>query len=558
MYKNPSDLDSFLREMSPKELRAALATFVPPDATQTERIAAIELVLNSANGLSVRAAMGRWISEHVVPAGKLVPAAHVRWIPVVRDAMLYVVSHLSSNRLAPKLLEQLELPLRTHPETRLLRLISKVPGLQKLGQVLAHNRHLNPSLRQALIGLENGIRDVKAAEIAELIRQRLGSRIVDFDVRFRPVIMSEASVSAIVRFTWSNPDTGRRERGVFKVLKPYIPLYFGEDMEMLQGLAEYFGSKLNDYGLSGNVLADTFTKVRRLLEHEVDLPGEQKTLRSAYAMYQRMPGVRVPKVITPLCTSDITAMSEEQGTKITLAVRRMSAWQRARLSERLVEALVALPLFSAENDSLFHADPHAGNLFYDSATGQIVIFDWALTERLTREQRRHLALLFGFVGLRDRVSVALEIEALRQNGRAQISRPSREVRDQVCDFIDELPLARLPSAVDAVRLLERLAMNGMKFPAPLIMLSKVMLTLDGILTDLGASENCMGIGIARHLVRQSMTHPTFIASPIRTPDWIALECSAIMYFGRLWIRWEELLLAAITSRTKPSPQPSLA
>jgi ubiquinone biosynthesis protein len=557
MLNNPSDLDSFLRNLSPKELRSALSAFVPSNLTPAERVAAIESVLNSPDGASVRIAMAHWISEHIVPASKLVPSAHVRWIPVVRDAMLYVVSHLSSNRLAPKLLEQLELPLRTHPETRLLRLISKVPGLQKLGQVLAHNRHLNPPLRNALIGLENGIRDVRANEIAELIRNRLGSRITDFGVRYRAVIMSEASVSAIVRFTWMNPDSGRRERGVFKVLKPYIPLFFAEDMEMLQGLAEYFGSKLNDYGLSGDVLSDTFTKVRRLLEHEVDLPGEQKTLRSAYTMYQSMPAVRVPRVITPLCTADITAMSEEQGTKITLATRRMSPWKRARLSERLVEALVALPLFSAESESLFHADPHAGNLFYDSATGQIVIFDWALTERLSREQRRHLALLFGFVGLRDRVAVAQEIEALRHNSRTQVSKPSRQLRDQVCEFLDALPLARLPSAVDAMRLLERLAMNGMKFPAPLIMLSKVMLTLDGILSDLGASENCMGMGIARHLVRQSLVHRKLIASPIKARDWVAFQCSALLYVGRLWIGWEELLLAAIASRTT-SPQPSAA
>lgn len=551
---NPADFDTFFRDLSPKELRAALETFVPSGLGSAQKVAAIEAVLNSPSGVSVRAAMGRWISEHIVPASKLVPEVHARWIPVVRDAMLFVVSHLSSRRLAPKLLEQLELPLRTRPETRLLRLISKVPGLQKLGQVLAHNQHLNPPLRKALIRLENEIRDVKATDIARLIRERLGDRIAFFDVHFRPAIMSEASVSAIVRFTWMNPDTGERERGVFKVLKPYIPNFFAEDMEMLQGLAEYFGSKLDDYGLSGDVLSDTFTKVRRLLEHEVDLPGEQRTLRSASKMYESMRGVRVPQVITPLCTADITAMSEEQGTKITVAIRRMSKWKRARLAERLVEALVARPLFASEADALFHADPHAGNLFYDPAKGNIIILDWALTERLTREQRRHLALLFGYVALRDRVSVAAEIEALRRNGRDHNGRnhngrPPRELRTRVDEFIDQLPIAQLPSAVDAMRLLERLAMSGMKFPAPLIMLSKVMLMLDGILAEIGASNNCIGIGISRHLIRQSIGDWSLIASPIKGFDWINLQCSALMYVGRLWIRGEEMLLGSLTSRT---------
>ena len=552
----PAEVDTLFNDLSPRQLRETLESYVPPGLSQAQKVAAIEMVLVSPIGVSVRSAMGRWISEHVVSAAKLVPAVHSRWVPVVRDAMLFVVSHLSASRLAPKLLEQLELPLRTRPETRLLRLISKVPGLQKLGQVLAHNQNLNPPLRKALIRLENEIRDVKATEIAHLIRERLGDRIALFDVRFRPVIMSEASVSAIVRFTWMNPDTGQRERGVFKVLKPYIPSFFAEDMQMLQGLAEYFGSKLNDYGLSGDVLADTFTKVRRLLEHEVDLPGEQRTLRTAVTMYRSMPGVRVPRAITPLCTADITAMTEEQGSKITVATRRMSKWKRARLAERLVEALVARPLFSSEPDALFHADPHAGNLFYDPAKGDIIIFDWALTERLTREQRRHLALLFGFVALRDRVSVAAEIEALRQSGRnhnGHSVRPSEQLREQVAEFLDQLPIAQLPSAVDAMRLLERLAMNGMKFPGPLIMLSKVMLMLDGILAELGASKNCMGIGISRHLVRQSLRHQSLIASPIKGLDWLNLQCSAVMYVGRLWIRWEEMLLG-----TGPNVARSLA
>ncbi len=547
-----AQIDTLFHDLSPGQLRKALETFVPPGLSAAQKVASIETVLNSPVGISVRAAMGRWISEHIVPASKLVPEVHARWVPVVRDAMLFVVSHLSSQRLAPKLLEQLELPARTRAETRLLRLISKVPGLQKLGQVLAHNQNLNPPLRKALIQLENDIRDVKAGEIANLIRQRLGDRIALFDVRFRPVIMSEASVSAIVRFTWMNLDSGRRERGVFKVLKPYIPDFFAEDMEMLQGLADYFGSKLDDYGLSGDVLSDTFTKVRRLLEHEVDLPGEQRTLRIAGAMYASMPGVRVPGVITPLCTADITAMSEEEGSKITVATRRLSKWRRARLAERLVEALVARPLFSSEPDALFHADPHAGNLFYDSAKGDLIIFDWALTERLTREQRRHLALLFGFVALRDRISVAGEIEALRHGGRnhnGHNGRPSRQLRGQVAEFVDQLPMAKLPSAVDAMRLLERLAMGGMKFPAPLIMLSKVMLMLDGILAELGASDNCMGMGISRHLVRQSLRDRSLIASPIKAFDWINLQCSALMYVGRLWIRWEELLLGADTPKT---------
>jgi hypothetical protein len=123
------------------------------------------------------------------------------------------------------------------------------------------------------------------------------------------------------------------------------------------------------------------------------------------------------------------------------------------------------------------------------------------------------------------------------------------LREQVAEFLDHLPIAKLPSALDAMRLLEHLAMNGMKFPGPLIMLSKVMLMLDGILAELGASKNCMGIGIGRHLLRQSLRHQSLIASPIKGSDWLNLQCSALLYVGRLWIRCEESLLGAASPET---------
>src|SRR5262249_49306383 len=124
---------------------------------------------------------------------------------------------------APKVVEQMEMPATTSAEMRLLRLIAKVPGLQKIGQVLARNRRLPAPLRKALSELENGIADVSADEIRAIVARELGDRMKTYRVQLAETILSEASVSAVLRFTWRNPAGGRRERGVFKVLKPHIP-----------------------------------------------------------------------------------------------------------------------------------------------------------------------------------------------------------------------------------------------------------------------------------------------------------------------------------------------
>ncbi len=546
---DPSLFGEYLRGLSPEQLQQAFRSLVSESATREERVAAIQAALASETGRALRAEMGRWIVDHLVPVEHLVPEPYTAWRQPVREAMLFVVGHLSDARLAVKLLEQIELPPNARPETRLLRLIAKVPGLQKLGQVLARNRHLRPALRKALAELENGIHDVDAAGVEAIIRRQLGPKLERFAVEIKPKLLSEASVSAVICFTWRNPQSGARERGVFKVLKPHIPLYFAEDMELLHDLAQYFGRRHREYGSGASAIPDTFKKVRRLLQHEVDFPREQKTLLEAGALYKHVRGVRIPGVIRPLCTDTITAITEETGAKVTDEVARMPAGRRRAVAEQLVEALVAVPLFAPTEHSLFHADPHAGNLLYNGRTGELIIIDWALRERLSREQRRQLALLFLMVALRDPVGAANAITAMAEQPVRCGSRKAEVIRDRVRRFMDALPLTRLPSATDAMRLLEEVAFQGVRFPAPLIMLSKVLFTLDGILEDIGGDGASMGVVMARHIARRWLTDRSAIASPLTSSDWITVQCSALLYGSRLWIKGEQTIMDRLLSRT---------
>jgi len=546
-----------LGQLAPGQLRNALANLLPANATTAEKIAAIESGLRSPLGQSVREAMAKWIVDEIVPVDALVPESYAKWRPPVRDAMMFVVARLSPARLAPKLLEQIELPPKTSAEVRLLRLIAKVPGLQKLGQVIARNQHLQPALRKALAKLENGIRDVQPENIRAIIQRDLGKKITTCDVRIARSILSEASVSAVVRFTWRNPATGRRQRGVFKVLKPHIPNYFAEDMDYLQGLAQYFGDRHHSYGFPADLIPDTFRKVRRLLRHEVNFVREQKTLLEASALYHSIRGVRVPGLIAPLCTPGITALTEEQGIKVTNAAARLPSANRRKVAEQLIEALVAVPLFAATQNAIFHGDPHAGNLLYDNRTGELTIIDWALRERLDREQRRHLALLFLMVSLRDPVGASSEIVALSQHSIRMRSPRGRMIRQSVSDFLGQMPASRLPSAADAMRLLERVAMKGIKFPASLIMLSKVMFTLEGILGDIVGTNTGMGFTIARRLAQRWLRNRSAFRSPLRTRDWFTLQCSALLYTSRLWVQWEQAMVNRFlkpTFITPPAPQ----
>jgi ubiquinone biosynthesis protein len=527
-----------LQQFTPEKLQAVFFSAYP---TRSERVAAIEAMLRGPAAQLLREQIGHWVIQRL-PAEELVPEKYAHWRPLVQDAMLFMFLHLSIERLAPKLVEQIDLPANTATGERLLNLISKVPGLQKLGQVLARNRHLLPRLRRSLTELENGISDMTAEQVRAIVLEELGPRLEEYEVRLKTGIFFEASVSAVVRFSWRNPDTGRRERGVLKVMKPHIPECFAEDMDLLAQLAKYVARKHREYGFAKRVLPETFSDVRRLLQHEVEFSREQGTLTEAHRLYASVLGIRVPRLIQSLCTSKITAMSEEHGKKITDAAAGMAGWQRTRLSESLIEAFLAVPLFSPEKEAMFHADPHAGNLLYDSKGGSIVILDWALTERVSREARRHLAMLFFMTALRDPDGICQQIQAMSRGGAARKRSQTKTIRNCVNGFIATLPITRIPGANDTLNLLEDIALKGVRLPAPLILLRKVLFTLDGVRHDIGGPDVSILSVLMRHAAPRWLTSWKALGAPLSMKDWLTVESSAMRYGGRLWWQGTQALL----------------
>jgi len=491
--------------------------------------------------------VGRWIAE-AVPVESLVPEIYAAWRPVVRDALQFIFSRLSAERLAAKLVEQLDLPLDTAHGARLLVLISKMPAIQKLGQVVARQRHLGDPLRNALAELENGMSDVTAASVRSIVSKQLGPRLRRFCVKLDARIMCEASVSAILPFTWRDPETRKRERGVFKVLKPYVPRSFAEDLQLLQSLSEFLTAN-RQYGFASQHVPEMVAEVRLLLHHELDFETERATLRDTLRTYRLTLGVRVPRLIEPLCTSQITAMSEERGVKVTDAFPKRPQ-QRLRVAEQLIEALIAVPLLSRERETILHADPHAGNLLYDEDRHELTVLDWALTERLDRESRRQLAMLVIMTILRNPAGVAEAILNLRSEAGGEKAHEPELVRRSVEQFFANAPRRSL-GGEDALELLDRIALAGVRFPAALAMFQKALFTLDGVLYDLVGAKIPINRVLIRDFVVRGLASFGLNHPPLSLPDLISLQRSALLYPAR----WGVSALRAVIPLTGSEASP---
>ncbi|MBZ5609206.1 MAG: hypothetical protein LAP38_13165 [Acidobacteriia bacterium] len=479
----------------------------------------------------LRDALGAWIAQ-LLSVDLLVPEVYSKWRPLVRDSIEFLFSRLSGQRLAAKLVEQIDLPVNTPPASRLLLLISRMPGIQKLGQVLARHQRLEASLRAALSELENGMCDANPRSIRAIISKQLGTRRLEkYAVKLAPAILAEASGSAVMRFTWRNPDTKRRERGVFKVLKPYVRECFSEDLQLLQQLSEYLAHR-RGYGFATQHVADMVSEVRLLLQHELDFVREQATLQAAGRTYRISLGIRVPRLIAKLSTAEITAMSDEKGVKVT-DVFPGRPYLRRRVAEQLVEALVTVPLLSRDPQVVFHADPHAGNLLYDEEAGKIVVLDWALMEQLSRELRRHLALLVIMTVLRNPGGVSEAIRNLAPASERRDPDKIRLIQERVDRFFKELPYNRLAGSVDAMQLLDEIALQGVRFPASLAMFQKALFTLDGVLHDIAGSEVSISYLIVRDFVIRLLVSLGLDHPPLSIADLMAVQRSGLLYPSRL-------------------------
>jgi len=513
-------------------MQEVLAAFLQSNGSTVERINAVQAALDSGAGRTLRAEFGKSITR-LIPLEFLVPDVYRQWRPLVRDAMRFVVMQLSSERLAPKVVEQLELPADTPPESRLLHLIAQVPGLQKIGQALARNRELHPALRRALSVLENGISDVTIGEIRHIIAAELPTQIKAYAVKIDRRILAEASVSAVVSFTWRNPQTRQREPGVFKVMKPYVPNCYAEDMKIIQQLAGFLTRRHRGRGFNLNGVADTLTEIRLLLEREVDFRGEQATLSRVGRIYASTAGIRVPRVIEPLCTDTITALTKENGTKVTDAITHATE-ARARLAERLAESLLAAPAFATEQQATFHADPHAGNLLYDKRSRCLVILDWALTDSLSREQRRQLVILTFMLMLRDADGVCRAVDRLRDRRSGTASPKDRIIHRYVAALLGRMPVFHVPGTMDATRLLEEIGLAGVRFPAALLMFRKACFTLEGVLEDIAGFPFQTDSVVPRYALTHPVRASLALWSLLSLGDWVALDWSALTFGARVW------------------------
>jgi ubiquinone biosynthesis protein len=347
------------------------------------------------------------------------PQWGVIWGPIVHDSLLYFLDHLSDDRLLDKLVSLAYLPPGTSRGDYLKEFVSKVPSLQKMGQILARNPDLAADYRKALQDLENGIHTMTREELVQFITEDIGKpEIEKYQVQFEDKVLAEASVGAVIRATTIPPGGTVRRQAICKVVKPYVLVYLPEDLSILDGLAGYFTTNHDFYQLGSMPLVEIFQEIRKSLTNEINIVDEQKNFIRAREYYKNSKKVVVPEIF-PISTKHVTFMEFIAGEKIINAFPGDTK-QRAIMARRLSDVMTGDVIFASRDAAIFHGDPHAGNVYHVTGDPKnpylIALLDWGLMGTFPRQDRIALMQLILGVQLADAKRLHNYAGALLEHG----------------------------------------------------------------------------------------------------------------------------------------------
>ncbi|MGD8295994.1 MAG: AarF/UbiB family protein [Desulfobacterales bacterium] len=431
--------------------------------------------------------VAREIVERTRPQ-QTIPEVYGHYRFVVRDGIEFFLSQISCQRLIDLVISQLQLKSDVDTKERLVELAKRIPTLHKLGQIIARNPNIDPAVKKWLIQLENGCYGTPLEGILRRIDGQLAETGSLDRVTIQPVILSEASVAAVIPFYWNQPSAHEQIHGVFKVLKPGIRSHLEEELIILEKTGAFFEKNRQRYDFKDFKFLDIFQEVREIMLNEINLAAEQNYLVEAGRFYQDMEDIQIPQPFS-LSTDSMTAIAYLNGPKIIDA--DLNPEQRKRCVAVLFEALICRPLFSPHKESLYHGDPHAGNILAvnDPATGDLKIglLDWTLAGRLTKRDRLKTVKLILAIIKKDLSSIRRAVKTLAVNDFMEYPQQRQAFRNVVLNHLQSSEFAGLSQMKKSFKLLEQLSFEGFVFPADLMLFRKAVFTLEGVLYDLDPS-----------------------------------------------------------------------
>ncbi len=309
---------------------------------------------------------------------------------------------------------------RKHAESALRTFIELGPSYIKLGQWLSTRADIMPQpYLEVLATLQDDVPPASFSKTRPVIENELG-RIEKIFETFDTRAFSGASLGQVYRATYNG------QQVIVKVGRPEIEKIIEKDIAILKSILP-LATRFIDPNLRFSAEAMLSQFIETVYE-EMDYNKEADNL---IAIKQNLKGERVviPNVILELTSKHVITLEYIQGIKIT----DISSLDKAGIDrEKLVIRVHHIFFKMLLQHSIFHADPHPGNISVTDA-GEIILYDFGMVGRLENETRLKLIRLYLSLVEKDpsrAVNVLIELGTLEPNVNRYIVEKALELSIQ--------------------------------------------------------------------------------------------------------------------------------
>jgi ubiquinone biosynthesis protein len=312
--------------------------------------------------------------------------------------------------------------------------------------------------------------------VQEQIRTELGHEIEELFSFFNIIPLAAASIAQVHR---AQLKTG--EKVVVKIRRPRIAELVNIDIDALMLLA-----LLAERHLPNSEIYDPVGLVRefaRIIRREMDFSREGHTIEKFAANFAGDPTLYFPAVYWSHTSKAVLTMEFIEGHKVSdLEGLDQAGLDCKLIAQRGADAFLKMVL----THGFFHGDPHPGNLFI-MPDNVICLLDYGMVGRLDEQLRNYLLDILMAIIKRDVDEV---ISLLLQSGDITDSLNTRTLRRDLSDFIDsyyEIPLKEIEVGKMFLEFIDIATTHQIKFQADLMLLSKALMTVEGMGRNLDPS-----------------------------------------------------------------------
>ena len=281
-----------------------------------------------------------------------------------------------------------EKKFRKHAERALKTFVELGPSYIKLGQWLSSRADLLPQpYLDVLEKLQDDVLPAPFSDVRPILEIELGA-LDDIFEYFDTSAISGASLGQVYLAKYEEKDV------VVKISRPHIEQTIGQNIYILKKLLP-IATRFIDENLrfSAEGMLSQFIET---VHEEMDYRIEARNLIEIKNNLKEDKSVIIPKVYLDRTSRHVITLEYLPGIKVT-DIRTLDEYNidRAKLVYRIHRLFFKMLL----RHSIFHADPHPGNISVAS-NGTIILYDFGMVGRLDDDTRRRLVRLY--LGLVDK------------------------------------------------------------------------------------------------------------------------------------------------------------